>query len=138
MGGYGSLHMAFEHPELFGSVSANFAALIDRVSPAILTGGNLRFMNRAFGDPFDVGYWDRNNPVRLAERVSGLGRMKIYFDCGSEDDFGFDVGAKALDKILSGRKLAHEFHIYPGRHDARYMEQHLPAALAFHWRAFGN
>ena len=136
MGGYGSLHMAFAHPELFGSVSAHFGALIDRVSPAILTGGTMRFMNRAFGDPFDVRYWDTNNPVRLAEHASGLAGMKIYFDCGSQDDFGFEVGAKALDRILSSRKIAHEFHIYPGGHDWKYIAQHMPASLAFHWRVF--
>ena len=35
MGGYGALHLAFRHPQLFASVSAHSAALIERL-PAFL------------------------------------------------------------------------------------------------------
>lgn len=136
MGGYGALHLAFTHPMLFSSVSAHFAALIDKASPAILTGGSLRVMNLAFGDPFDVAYWDRLNPLRIAEKTNGLAGLKIYFDCGREDVFGFDAGSGVLDRILTERHIAHEYHLYPGGHDWEFAGQHLPASLAFHWRAF--
>lgn len=65
-----------------------------------------------------------------------LAGLKIYFDCGDEDDFGFDPGANALDKVLTSRHVPHEFHIYPGRHDATYFAAHLPASLVFHSRLF--
>ncbi len=136
MGGYGALHLAFAHPELFGSVSSHFGALIDRASPEILTGGGLRVMNLAFGDPFDVSYWNRNNPLRIAEHAN-LAGLKIYFDCGTEDDFGFDAGARVLDRILSARHVPHEFHLYPGRHGWQFAAEHLPASLEFHSHAFG-
>ena len=137
MGGYGALHIAFAHPQLFVSVSAHSAALIDRVSPAILTGGTFRFLNLAFGEPVDVQYWEKNNPLRMAERGQFPG-LKIYFDCGLQDDYGFDAGTRALDRILNERKIAHEFHLYPGHHDWTYVAQHLPASLEFHWKLFGR
>jgi S-formylglutathione hydrolase FrmB len=138
MGGYGALHLAFAHPQLFGSVTAHSAALIDRVSPAILTGGTFRFLGVAFGDPVDVQYWEKNNPLRIAGHAEGLSSLKIYFDCGLQDDYGFDAGARALDRVLTGRHIAHEFHLYPGHHDWNYVAEHLAASLEFHWKAFGT
>lgn len=138
MGGYGALHLAFAHPQMFGSVSAHSAALIDRISPAILTGGGFRFLGLAFGDPVDVRYWEKNNPLRMAERDPGLATLKMYFDCGLQDDFGFDTGARALDRVLTSRKIPHEFHLYPGHHDWNYVAQHLAASLEFHAKVFGK
>ncbi len=139
MGGYGALRLAFLHPELFGSVTAQSAALIEKL-PAIAPGdsqrGNrLQILGGVFGSPPDRAFWDRNNPLTVA-RTANLAALKIYFDCGSEDDFGFDAGAAALDKILTARHIVHEFHIYPGRHDWTYFAAHLAAVLEFHAEAF--
>jgi enterochelin esterase-like enzyme len=62
--------------------------------------------------------------------------LKIYFDCGSEDDYGFDSGAEALDKLLTARRISHEFHLYPGGHNWSYFAEHLPALLKFEFHAF--
>ena len=40
--------------------------------------------------------------------------MKIYFDVGNNDDYGFEQGAEQLDQLLKSRSVPHEFHIYPG------------------------
>lgn len=133
MGGYGAFHLAFRHPQLFVSASAHSAALIEKL-PAFV-GANpdsprARILGGVFGYPPDPAFWDRNSPLTLA-RTANLAGLKIYFDCGDQDDYGFDAGATALDKILTGRHLAHEFHIYPGRHDAVYFAEHLPASLLF-------
>jgi S-formylglutathione hydrolase FrmB len=119
--GYGALHLAFRHPQLFSSVSAHSAALIDKL-PTFLAGTapNLprsRVLGGVFGNPPDPFFWDQNSPIALA-RTASLAGLKIYFDCGDEDDFGFDPGATALDRVLTSRHVPHEFHIYPGRHDA--------------------
>ena len=140
MGGYGALHLAFRHPELFGSVSAHSAALIERLpevrdSHAAAT-PRLRILGGVFGAPIDRPFWERNNPLTLA-RTANLAGMTIYFDCGSEDDYGFEAGAAALDKELSARGIVHEFHIYPGRHDWIYFAEHLPASLEFESQALG-
>ena len=140
MGGYGAFHLAFAHPELFSSVSAHSAALIDKL-PAFLgpvpNSPRSRILGGVFGSPPDPAFWDRNSPITLA-RAANLPGLKIYFDCGNQDDYGFDAGAAALDKVLSSRRIAHEFHIYPGRHDPAYFAEHLPASLLFASRAFPN
>jgi S-formylglutathione hydrolase FrmB len=141
MGGYGALHLAFRHPKLFGSVSAHSAALIDKLptvtaaDPRLLAG--TRVLGDVFGSPPDPQFWDHNNPLVLG-RNAELAGMKIYFDCGSEDGFGFYNGAQALDKVLASRRIPHEFHLYPGGHNWTYFMEHLPASLQFHSRAFDS
>lgn len=139
MGGYGALHFAFRHPQLFGAVGAHSAALIEQL-PNISARdsrqlGRLRVLGDAFGSPFDPAFWNQNDPVTIA-RAANLAGLKIYFDCGSEDDFGFETGAEALDKLLASRHIPHEFHLYPGGHNWSYFAEHLPALLEFHFHAF--
>ncbi|MGH9775917.1 MAG: alpha/beta hydrolase [Candidatus Acidiferrales bacterium] len=141
MGGYGALHFAFKYPDRFGAVSAHSASLMEKPPVSAVSDQaasmQLRFLGRVFGLPPDAAFWARNSPFTLARTRLRPGELQIYFDCGSEDDYGFDAGAKALDKLLTARKIPHEFHIYPGKHDWIYFASHLPASLAFHSRAFG-
>ena len=137
MGGYGALHLAFRHPQLFSSVSAHSAALIEKL-PAFVNAPQSprsRILGAVFGVPPDIAFWNANSPLTLA-RWANLAGLKIYFDCGDQDDYGFDASTAALDKILTARKIPHEFHIYPGRHDPGYFAAHIPASLAFHSRLF--
>jgi S-formylglutathione hydrolase FrmB len=141
MGGYGALHLAFRHPQLFSSVSAHSAALIDKL-PTFLAGTapnspRSRVLGGVFGNPPDPSFWDQNSPIAMA-RTANLAGLRIYFDCGDEDDFGFDSGATSLDKVLTSRHVPHEFHIYPGHHDATYFAAHLPASLVFQSHSFPN
>jgi S-formylglutathione hydrolase FrmB len=139
MGGYGALHLAFRHPELFSAVSAHSPAVIEKLPAytAPVGGGSMRvrILGGTFGSPPDPVFWNRNSPLTLA-RTANLVGLKIYFDCGDHDDFSFETGAEALDKILTSRRIAHEAHIYPGRHDWPYFAEHLPASLQFHSRIF--
>jgi S-formylglutathione hydrolase FrmB len=137
MGGYGALHLAFRHPQLFSAVSATSAALIEKL-PNFLgapQSPRARVLGGVFGSPPDLAFWDANSPLTLA-RTANLAGLKIYFDCGDLDDYGFESGATALDKILTARKIPHEFHLYPGRHDPAYFAAHLPSSLQFHSRLF--
>jgi S-formylglutathione hydrolase FrmB len=139
MGGYGALHIAFRHPKLFGAVGAHSAALIEKLPN--ISAQNSRQMSRllvlgdAFGSPFDAAFWNQNDPATIA-RTANLAGLKINFDCGSEDDYGFDAGAEALDKLLTSRHIPHEFHLYPGGHNWIYFAEHLPALLEFHFHVF--
>ena len=140
MGGYGALHMAFRRRDLFGSASAHSAVLIEKL-PALAASnspasGRFQIFGNVFGAPIDRAFWDANSPLTLA-RTADLARLKIYFDCGSEDDYGFHAGAQALHNTLSSRRVSHEFHLYPGGHNWLYFGEHLPASLRFHSRAFG-
>jgi len=141
MGGYGALHIAFRYPQLFAAVGAHSAALIEKL-PSISEQNSrqlsrLRVLGDAFGSPFDAAFWNQNDPGTIA-RTSNLARLKIYFDCGSEDDYGFDAGAEALDKLLTSRHIPHEFHLYPGGHNWSYFAEHLPALLEFHFHVFAS
>ena len=142
MGGYGALRFAFLDPQLFGSVSAHSAALVGEQRTANMQPAAAmelsQLLGPAFGTPFNASFWNRNSPftiVRDRPRPAGL---KIYFDCGSEDDYGFNRGAEAFDKLLTRRAIPHEFHLYPGGHDWAYVAQHFAASLEFHWRAFSG
>ena len=139
MGGYGALHLAFRHPQLFSAVSAHSPAIIDKLPAftAPTSGGSMRsrVLGATFGSPPDPAFWDHNSPLTLA-RSANLAGVNIYFDCGDQDDFGFESGVTALDKILASRHIRREAHIYPGRHDWQYFAEHLPASLEFHWRLF--
>ena len=139
MGGYGALHLAFEHPEFVGSVGTHSAALLDRLPTVTAADSRQTARSRifagVFGSPFDPEFWKKNDPLAIA-RTANLAGLQIYFDCGSEDDFGFETGAADLDKILASRHIRHEFHLYPGGHNWVYFAEHLPALLKFHSNSF--
>lgn len=145
MGGYGALRLAVKHPQLFVSVSAHSAALIEQLPRALPEGVPQRFQRRleilgeVYGSPPDRTFWDANNVFTYARQAgaTALRRLKIYFDCGNTDEYGFDAGATALHKLLDTRKIPHEFHLYPGGHGPLYLAEHLDASLEFHSRAFG-
>ena len=140
MGGYGALHLAFKYPHLFGSVGAHSAALMDKLPEGIegASGGGpgARVLGNVFGRPVDRKFYQANSPIALA-RTARFAGLKIYFDCGLQDDFGFDAGARELNAALKKRGVAHEFHLYPGVHGWEYVAEHLDASLKFHSRAFG-
>jgi S-formylglutathione hydrolase FrmB len=140
MGGYGALRLAFRYPELFGSVSAHSPALVEKLPDATASDPReealARVLGPAFGSPFNRAFWERNSPFTLARNSPRPQGLRIYFDCGSEDEFGFDAGAEAFHKLLASRGITHEFHLYSGGHDWNYFAQHLPASLEFNSRAF--
>jgi len=142
MGGYGALRLALRYPALFGAVSAHSAALIEKLPRAVMDAPEAntlaRMLGGTFGTPFDSAVWDRNSPFTLVKNGVRPAGMKIYFDCGTEDDFGFYKGAQAFHELLVSRGIAHEFHLYPGRHDWNYFAQHFPASLELHSRVFGS
>lgn len=142
MGGYGALRFAFSHPELFSMVSAESAALIT-ASPAELnatmrSGSPLSsVLSAAFGDPIDVAHWRENDPLTLAQKnKAALRSLAIYFNCGSEDQFEFEAGAKELHRELDSEGIKHEYHLYPGDHSASYFLAHLAEIMEFHSKNF--
>src|SRR6185312_4336771 len=137
MGGYGALRIAFKHPEMFAAVSAHSAALIEELPKGAGQSSVATMIGTAFGRPLDNDYWKKQSPFSYAQNADLKG-LKIYFDCGDNDFFGFDVGAKALDRLLTARKVPHEFHIYPGGHDLQYFSTHLPESLEFDSKALGK
>jgi S-formylglutathione hydrolase FrmB len=142
MGGYGALRFAFAYPETFSAVSAESAALMTE-SPTELTRSmrsdtSLRTtMGAVFGNPIDARHWEANDPVYLAKKNKAqIANLAIYFNCGRDDDFKFEIGAQALDRQLQAEGIRHEFHLYPGDHSASYFLSHLGEQMQFHWEKF--
>lgn len=136
MGGYGALRLAFKYPRMFVSVAVHMPALLEDLPHGSSGAGLGNFLGAAFGSPLNERFWKENSPFVFA-RSANLQGLKIYFDCGDRDNYGFDAGARQMDKLLTARHVAHESHIYPGNHDWQYVAQHLDASLEFHSRAFG-
>ncbi len=143
MGGYGALRFAFSHPELFPAVSAQSAALItespQELDAADRSGASLgKTLAAVFGDPINVSHWKANSPFLLARRnAAGLRKMAIYFNCGQDDNYGFEKGAAELHDQLQKEGVKHEYHPYPGDHSLTYFLSHFEEVLMFHSRAFG-
>jgi len=144
MGGYGALRMAFAYPELFGSASAHSGALMRAAPQGVTAGassGNLAavLLASVFGNPIERKFWDLNSPFVLARKnAAALIKMKIYFDCGTEDSYGFYRGANELHETLDSLKIPHEFHLYPGGHSVSYLLSHREASFEFHWHEFNS
>ncbi|MBI4464270.1 MAG: hypothetical protein HY647_06155 [Acidobacteria bacterium] len=134
MGGYGALRFAFRYPKLFVSASAHMAALAEDLPGGLLSGGSRSLS--VFGQPFDRQFWKRNTPFTLLRESGGLDGLQIYFDCGQQDDYGFAAGARDLHELLRKQGVAHDFHLYPGRHNGEYVAAHFPDSLRFHSRTF--
>jgi S-formylglutathione hydrolase FrmB len=142
MGGYGALRFAFAHPDMFSAVSAQSAALIT-AAPAELdaaerAGAPLsRVLSPVFGRPIDIPHWNQNSPFLLARRnAAGVRKLAIYFNCGKDDNYGFENGAAALDDLLKKEGVKHEYHLYAGDHSLPYFLSHFAEVMEFHSRAF--
>jgi S-formylglutathione hydrolase FrmB len=142
MGGYGALRLAFKYPDEFAAVSAQMPALIADVPKDFTSGGPGSpgsLMGDVFGSPFSRTYFERNNVFSFAQSDSAasLKRMKIYFNVGNNDDFGFEQGAQQLDRLLSSRGVPHEFHVYPGGHDPQFVIRHFGDVIEWQWKTIG-
>jgi S-formylglutathione hydrolase FrmB len=143
MGGYGALRLAFAHPEMFSAVSAQSAALItespQELDTAARSGAPLgKVLAAVFGSPIEVAHWKENSPFVLAARnQAAVRKLNIYFNCGQDDNYGFEKGAAALHEQLQKAGVRHEYHLYPGDHSLSYFLAHFTEVMEFHSRAFG-
>ena len=143
MGGFGALRLAFKNPQQFAAVSAQMPALIAEIPPDVAAGGPgspASMMGDVFGNPIDVAYLQRNSVFYFAKitPAAELKRMKIYFNVGNNDDYGFEQGAQKLHQLLDSRGVPNEFHIYPGRHDPQFAVRHFGEVVQFQWNAIGK
>ncbi|MBI1941726.1 MAG: esterase family protein [Acidobacteria bacterium] len=140
MGGYGALHLAMSHPSVFGSASAHSAALLDRIPNPLPTEGRWGFYARVlqgpFGSPLNGEYWEANSPLTLAEHSERFGGLRLYFDCGDRDRYGFEQGAQRLHQKLAAKGFPHDFALRPGDHGWSYLTQYMRYSLLFHWKWF--
>ncbi len=142
MGGYGALRLAFKYPDEFVAVSAQMPALMADLPQDFASGGAGSpgaLMGDVFGSPFSRAYFERNNVFYFArhDSAASLKRIRIYFNVGNNDDYGFEQGAEQLDQLLRSRGVPHEFHIYPGGHDAQFVVRHFGEVVEWQWKSIG-
>lgn len=142
MGGYGALLIAFKHPELFVGVAAHSAALFEELpqppSDPSNRGAGFRYLlaTRLFGTPPDAEYFQANNPLQLARaNAAKIKALKIYFDVGEQDRYGFQAGNQKLDAALTESGVRHEFHLVAGNHGWSFLNERSEPALTFVWNA---
>ncbi len=140
MGGYGALMLAMRHPDLFSASSAHSAVLlpvpISKLSPRLLQSFQSRFFEAVFGNPIDEAYWSAHNPVDLARSAKNLDSVHWYFDCGTEDRYGFFLGAAKLHDVMDSAGIPHEYGLYPGGHGWDYVKTTLHRSMTFHSKHF--
>jgi S-formylglutathione hydrolase FrmB len=145
MGGYGALRFAFKYPQMFAAVAAEMPALYEKFPQRLIPYFEMSRRNvtesSPFGHPFNEAFWERNTPFALARENAARIRqdkLKIYFDVGSQDDYGFDEGVRQLDKLLTSLRIPHEAHVYPGGHNAAFVADHFGDAMKFVSDALGK
>jgi enterochelin esterase-like enzyme len=140
MGGFGSLHIGLHHADLFGAVSAQSAALLPKLPNPFPATRRWQFyaqlLQGPFGSPLNEAYFEANNPIDLAEQPEKFQNIKLYFDCGSQDRYGFQEGNELLDQMLTSKHFPHQFTLRDGDHGWSYEADYMHYALSFHWQAF--
>ena len=140
MGGFGALHYGMRHPDVFSAASAQSAALVPKFPDPWPTEGRWTFYARVlegpFGSPLNEAYFDTQNPLELAQHPETFAGLKLYFDVGDHDRYGFEEGNELLDKTLTAEKFPHTFALRPGGHGWNYLADYMKYDLEFHWQAF--
>ena len=122
-GGFGALKIALRHPEVFGAVAVHSAAILP-ADPAELAGMTESVVQRQlraglakeFGNPIDKEKWAAHMPLGLvaAKKAEDLAGLQIYFDAGTEDDYGFCEPNELLDRAMTDRTIKHLFRKVEG------------------------
>ncbi|KLN59656.1 hypothetical protein WH96_16555 [Kiloniella spongiae] len=132
MGGYGALKFAFEAPENFIAVAALSPAIFPNVESAnIFKPVQIKLFAGAFGDPFSVEIFNRENVFTALESVKPENFPHTYLTVGDDDWFGLYEGTFALYKELKSRKLPSELRITNGNHTWKLWRDEIGQALVF-------
>lgn len=146
MGGQAALNVFLRNPGTFAGVGALFPTLIsfdytskmDTESFTKRTGispVHLDILISGFTSEFvDRRDFLGHDPIKLCEQLSrwDLHLKKIYFDVGTEDEFGLKEGCEKLHALMTEKNIPHHFEAIPeGRHDLEFLVRRFPRMLAY-------
>lgn len=117
MGGFGALHLAFLHPDIYGTVGAHSPAL-----PGFLEG-----MEDIFATP---GSFAEADPIDLLDAIDPRYLPHIWIDAGEDD--AWTPRVRELIAALDAHKVKHEATILPGSHNADYWNARTGDYLRFY------
>ncbi len=126
MGGYGAIHLALKHPELFGA-AASLSGALARETPE-----RRESLEPAFGDPYDPARYQAENPFNLIDglKASDL-RLPVFITVGDDDASRLIQGAVDLHAVLRQAELPSELRITNGAHAWEVWDRALPQTLIF-------
>ncbi|MFY9343036.1 MAG: alpha/beta hydrolase-fold protein [Planctomycetota bacterium] len=139
MGGMAALRIAFTKPELFGAVGAHSSAVFEedpeQLPKRMKDMASRMGLDEVFGNPIQKEPWQKANPLCIANAADPkvLGTLRIYFDAGTEDRYGFAAGNKLLHAALDQHKVAHTWRLIEGgghSWGAGFQDQTLPYSFA--------
>jgi len=150
MGGFGALKIAFKHKDLYSATAAHSPIVFlnepEHMSEETKNSGRFSWFTQMiapiFGNPVDLNKWRDNNPLDLA-KTADLTGLRIYFDYGTADRYnaimGLGQGVKALDVVLSNRRVPHTFVEHPNEpHGWELVSLHLSESLPFLCQGFAE
>jgi S-formylglutathione hydrolase FrmB len=132
IGGFGALHLAFQHPERWaaaGAMSGTFLTLA--AAQGRIPRDNPRIFDGAFGRPFDQGRLLAASPVTLARALAGRPAPAIFLSCGREDFFHLTGEMTAMATQLRAEGVPVATVVTNGGHDWNTWHTSLPALLTF-------
>jgi len=131
MGGYGAIHLAFKHPELYGA-AASLSGVHRRGEPE-----RKDLFVPAFGDPFDPARWEEENPFNWISHVkeSGL-RLPVYLSVGDDDTPWLYEGSVDLYTALQEAEIPGELRVTDGPHGWEVWDAALARTLVFFSQVF--
>lgn len=131
MGGYGAVHLALRHPELFAAVASLSGALY--APDDAVNEGDIADFHGAFGDPFDVDRFARESIYTdLAALPASTVLPHFYLSSGSNDQYGLDLAALRLYGELKRRDAPVTLTVRAGYdHGWQFWHDDLRAVLDF-------
>ena len=146
MGGFGAMELALRHPDEFAAAASHSGAIgMLYRGPRPFAPGKAELLTDvaswgATAEPIgawvrgllgpDLATWKAYDVVELAAKLAP-GKVALYLDCGTEDDFALQDNAQYVHEALTARHVAHEFFLGPGKHDFAFWSQRVPRSLAF-------
>ncbi len=135
MGGYGAIHTAFKHPELFGAAATLSGGISrrppERTEPAMPP--------TPWGVPFDAARWEAESPFTwipsLKQKESEF-RLQVYISTGDDDDARVVQGSVDLHNALRDAGLPAELRITNGAHTWEVWDHGMRETLIFFANVF--
>jgi S-formylglutathione hydrolase FrmB len=146
MGGFGAMELALRHQDEFSAAASHSGAIaLLYKGPRPFAPGKAEvltdvsawgkgagvigeWIHNVFGT--DIASWKAHDVVELASKLPS-GKVALYIDCGTEDDFGLQDNAQYVHEALTAKHVEHEFFIGPGKHDFVFWKARVPKSLAF-------
>lgn len=124
MGGMGALRIALKEPTRFGTVAVHSAAAFPP-DPTALEGRSAQRVQQSIewlglgdllGDPIDPEKWAKYIPTAIVSKMNpeDLCDLRIFFDAGTDDRYGFAPPNEEMHQLLETRKIPNTFRLVEG------------------------